>query len=211
MNDERDNINPDFGAFGRRGKKLAFLVAYSQSGNVTLACRAAKCSRQSVLNWRKADEKFELAVQEAAEQAADLLEAEARRRAVEGVEEPVIHQGEIVEAWIGKDGKLLGKSSAPLLGEETEGRMAPLMVRKYSDSLLMFLMRGANPKKYRDNMSHELSGPGGKPIETKQVDRHALRLLSRNPEAEQLAMQFVELMAKQAQTAAGSPREAAVA
>jgi hypothetical protein len=62
----------------------------------------------------------------------------------------------------------------------------------------MFLLRAARPKKFRDNFSHELSGPGGKAIETKQVDRHALRLLSKSAEAEQLAMQFVELMARQA-------------
>ena len=51
-----------------------------------------------------------------------MLEREARRRAVEGVEEPV--------------GFYKGEPSA--------------YVRKYSDTLLIFLMKGARPDKYRD-------------------------------------------------------------
>ena len=56
--------------------------------------------------------------------AGDILEAEAHRRAVEGVEEPV--------GWYrGKPGGT---------------------VRRYSDNLLMFLLKGVLPERYKDRM-----------------------------------------------------------
>ncbi len=99
-------------------KKEKMLAALAQSGNYTLAARAAKVSRQAAWKWRQ-NAAFQAKCDEAIEAAADLLEAEARRRAVEGHEEPVWYQGEIKGAS-----------------------------RKYSDALLMFLLRGAKPAKY---------------------------------------------------------------
>ena len=66
----------------------------------------------------------------AREGAADTLEAEARRRAIEGVEEPVFHKGEQVGT-----------------------------LRKYSDVLLIFLLKGARPERYRDNYQRAGTGP----------------------------------------------------
>ena len=60
---------------------------------------------------------------------AEALEDEATRRAAEGVDEPVFHQG----AQVGT-------------------------IRKYSDTLAIFLLKGAMPEKYRDNAKLELSG-----------------------------------------------------
>ena len=67
---------------------------------------------------------------------ADMLEDEAVRRAKDGVERPV-YQG----------GKLVGH------------------VQEYSDTLLIFLLKGARPEKYRDRVQRELSGPGGQTIQ----------------------------------------------
>lgn len=66
---------------------------------------------------------------------AELLEAEAVRRAYEGVDEPVFYQGSEC-------------------GE----------VRKYSDTLLMFLLKGMMPNKYRERVDQTLSNPDGSPI-----------------------------------------------
>jgi hypothetical protein len=66
------------------------------------------------------------AFKEAHQQACEALEAEARRRATEGWDEPVFQKG--VQCGV---------------------------VRKYSDQLLMFLMRGAMPDKYREHLQIE--------------------------------------------------------
>ena len=74
--------------------------------------------------------------EEASEDAADSLEAEARRRAVEGVEEPV--------------GWYKGQAGG--------------VVRKYSDTLLIFLLKGRRPELYRERFEH--SGPSDEPTIT---------------------------------------------
>lgn len=74
----------------------AFLGALSEVGLLTYAAEAAGVDRSTVFRRRREDEEFEQAVQDALEQAADKLEREARRRAVEGVEEPVYQGGKRV-------------------------------------------------------------------------------------------------------------------
>jgi hypothetical protein len=100
--------------------KEVFLAAFSVSGNVSAACRSAGISRNTAANWRKADPDFAAAYADAEIEAVEHLEAEARRRAVDGVDEPVF----------GKDGEIGTR-------------------RRYSDTLLMFLLNGAAPEKYR--------------------------------------------------------------
>ncbi len=68
-----------------------------------------------------------MAFQEAMDEAADLLEAEAWRRALEGVAEPVVKGGKPV--------------LHPTTGEA-------VMVRRYSDALLVLLLRGSKPGKF---------------------------------------------------------------
>jgi hypothetical protein len=102
----------------KRGR-ARFLAALAESGNVRLSCQAARVGRSTVYAWRDADEKFRGEWDAALEEAVDVLEAEARRRGVEGVEEPVYYQGEKVGA-----------------------------VRRYSDTLLIFLLKGLRPQRY---------------------------------------------------------------
>jgi hypothetical protein len=93
---------------GRR----AFLAAFEECGNVTVACQLAGVSRSAVYLWRE-DPEFEAEFEAAGETAADALEAEARRRAVEGFTEPVFQGG----AQVGT-------------------------ITRYSDTLLIFLLKG---------------------------------------------------------------------
>ena len=78
---------------------------------------------------RAADVDFAARWDEAKRIGAEALEDEAVRRAARGVDEPVFHQG----AQVGT-------------------------VRKYSDTLAIFLLKGAMPEKYRDNAKLELAG-----------------------------------------------------
>lgn len=116
-------------------KKGRFLRLLAETGNVTLAAEAAGVARQTPYKWRDKDSKFAEAWAAAEEEAADRLEAEARRRAVEGVEKPVYQGGHMVGT-----------------------------IREYSDTLLIFLLKGARPEKYKDRQAHEHSGPGGGPV-----------------------------------------------
>ena len=105
-------------------QQRAFLAAFQQTGNVRLACEVAKVGRSSHYRWLEEHPEYREAFELAKECAADVLEAAAYRRAVTGWDEPA--------GWY--------KGEA--------GRM----VRKYSDVLLMFLLKGIRPEKYGDRM-----------------------------------------------------------
>lgn len=124
----------------RHPKKRAFLAAFAECGNVTRACELSGVPRCDHYRWKRTDLKYAEFFSQAEEQAGDRLEAEARRRAVKGVNEPVFYQG----AQCG-------------------------VVRKYSDTLLIFLLKGARPEKYKDRQAHEHSGPGGGAIQLKVI------------------------------------------
>ena len=113
----------------------AFLAALQESGNVRLACAAAQVSRGTVYQRRSDDVVFTTAWDTALDAAADLLEAEARRRAHDGWDEPVFGS--------------LGSGQ----GSGEIGTM-----RKYSDTLLIFLLKGARPEKYRERSDIKVSG-----------------------------------------------------
>jgi len=102
-------------------RRAAFLKALSDTGNVSAAARAARASRSRAYQLKAADPEFAAEWADALEAAIDALDAEARRRALDGVEIPHFHQGRVAGT-----------------------------VRKYSDSLLMFLLRAHRPDRYRE-------------------------------------------------------------
>ena len=123
-------------------KKRAMLNAYvAAGGSVVQACKAARVGRTTHYRWVMEDEVYAEAFAQAAYKAGETLEAEAVRRATQGVRKVIYHLG------------------VPI-GEETV----------YSDTLLIFLMKGNMPNKYKDRVAQEISGPGGKPIQTQQVE-----------------------------------------
>ncbi len=114
-------------------KKKAFLEAYAKTGNVSTAAEASNIDRSYHYRWMLSDPKYPEAFESAKGQALEVIEAELHRRAVEGVEEPV--------GWYqGKPGGT---------------------VKRYSDNLLMFMLKKLNPA-YRDKVEH--TGPDGGPI-----------------------------------------------
>lgn len=119
-----------------------FLALLASACSISHAAREAGFSRKSWYALRQRDEGFAASWDDAIEEGADLLEDEARRRAVEGVEQPVYHGGEMV------------------------GTM-----RKYSDTLLMFLLNGRRPERYCQRASTEHTGKSGGPIELVTIDQ----------------------------------------
>lgn len=63
-------------------KRGAFLGALAAGNSVTASCQAAGVGRVSVYEWRHDDEAFADQWDDAVEQSVDLLEDEARRRAM---------------------------------------------------------------------------------------------------------------------------------
>jgi hypothetical protein len=64
---------------------------------VTASARKAGFDRKTAYAHRAADPEFAAEWEDALEQSIDDLEGEARRRAFEGVAEPVVSMGRIVE------------------------------------------------------------------------------------------------------------------
>ena len=102
-------------------KQVEFLKFYAACGQVATAAAMADVSYNAVTKLQKTDEKFGDMVKHAKECYADLLEAEARRRAVEGVAVPKFNKDQLL-----------------------------MYVREYSDTLLAMLLRAERPAKFRD-------------------------------------------------------------
>src|SRR6516162_10192291 len=100
-----------------------FIKALSETGSVSTAAALAGLSRTRVYELRKVNPAFAAAWEEAEEVAADRLENEARRRAVEGVPEPLVSAGKLVR--------------------DDDGQ--PVMVHRYSDNLLLALIKARRP------------------------------------------------------------------
>lgn len=129
-----------------------FFAKFSERGNITEACKASGIARCTVYEYRdgKVPEGVDGAAwkarfAEALEESMDRLEAEAYRRAVEGVEEPLIGR----------------------VAKDQDGVITT--VRKYSDGLLTLLLKAHRPDKFKDRVANELTGKDGGPIQTQKV------------------------------------------
>jgi hypothetical protein len=128
-----------------RGKKLTarektkFIEALRVSANVTNAAAAIKTSRASMYKVRDADADFKAAWDDAIEEAVDVLEEEARRRALKGTKRPIYQQGALVG-----------------------------YVQEYSDQLMTLLLRAHRPRKYRERLSVG-GEDDGKPVVVRHV------------------------------------------
>lgn len=100
-----------------------FLDALADGSTVRDAAKLIGINPKTAYRWREADKAFATAWAEAYEIGGWTLEAEAQRRAVDGTEKPVFYNG-----------KECGR------------------VREYSDTLLIFLMKGRDPARWCDRV-----------------------------------------------------------
>lgn len=112
----------------KRAHQAAFLAAFATTGNVSAAAEAAQIDRTRHYAWM-VEEDYATLFAAAQVEATEALEREARRRAVDGTTRFKFHEGK------------------PLIHPET-GK--PYVEHEYSDVLLIFLLKGAAPEKYRE-------------------------------------------------------------
>jgi hypothetical protein len=104
-----------------------FLAAFSEVGTIVRAAESSGIARASHYQWLT-DPVYRRAFEHAKREAADPLEAEARRRAVEGIKKLIFYKGEIC-GW----------------------------EMQYSDSLMVTLLKGADPEKFADRTKTDIT------------------------------------------------------
>lgn len=126
------------------GTPRALLAAYAETCNIDFACRKTKIHRSTHYRWLRKTTPisehpngYAAAFERIQREAGDYLESVAVERATKGVREPVYYQGGVCGH-----------------------------VTRYSDALLMQLLRGFKPEKYAVNRQ-EVSGPQGAPVQAK--------------------------------------------
>jgi hypothetical protein len=118
----------------RQRARDAFIAELRLRGNISDAARAAGLRRETFYEWRAKDVDFAAAWNEALEEATDTMEREAWRRAVEGVEKPIVGR----------------------IGKDQDGIVT--YVQEYSDSLMQLLLKAHRPEKYRERQDIQHSG-----------------------------------------------------
>jgi hypothetical protein len=113
-------------------KRAAFLESLAKGVSVSAAFKLATLSRSAAYAWRDKDPEFSARWKEAIASGTDMLIDEMRRRAVEGVRKPIMHQGRICYRL------------------RDSGDVEELWVCEYSDTLAMFLAKSRDPERYDD-------------------------------------------------------------
>jgi len=109
-------------------KLAAFLELLTEGHTIRHACRETGIGRTTVYEARQDDAGFRAAWDDAVTVGIEALEEEARRRAVDGV----------------RDFKMAGDQIVPM--------------QRYSDTLLVFLLKAKRPEVYRERIAHEHRG-----------------------------------------------------
>lgn len=108
----------------KKGWKKRFLETLANTGNIRISANAAGIHKSWLYILRERHPEFAQQWDDAIDDSLDILEAEGWRRAVKGNEKPIFHKGEQIAT-----------------------------VREYSDTLLIFFLKGGRPEKYRDNFN----------------------------------------------------------
>jgi|SRR5262245_4716617 len=109
--------------------KRAFLDAFAQAGTCIGAAKLSGVDDRLHYAWLAKSEQYRKDFEIAKDRAAQVLEAEARRRACDGYDDPIYFQG----VQVGH-------------------------VRRYSDLLMIFLLKAAKPDIFRDYHSVNVKG-----------------------------------------------------
>lgn len=151
-------------------KQDIFLDALRQGYSVTHAATLIGLRRETLYRARHRDAAFAAAWDDASESGADRLEDEALRRAVEG------HR---TEKTVTSAGRVL---------RDEHGNVLKDVTIDYSDTLLIFLLKGRRPDKYAERHRHNHT-----------IKAEAERL------AAELGMDVAEVLAEAERIVSGAP------
>jgi hypothetical protein len=133
-------------------KRTRLLIALSTTPILDAACRAAGITPRTLWNWRHdGNAEFLAAYEIAREMGIHVAEAEAWKRATDGTVEDVY-------------GSLGQNQGTGVVGQR----------RVKSDTMLIFMLKGAAPEKYRERTDTRVSGKDGGPIEIAQLTTEEL-------------------------------------
>jgi hypothetical protein len=141
----------------KRASQAKFLAAMVQTGgNIVRAAAAAGIDRDMHYIWLQEDPAYPERFATAWDQAIDTLEAEAARRAYDGVAEPVFHAGKrVLDVALDEKGEIKRNDAGKPIAVAAS-------IRKYSDTLLMFLLNGNRSSKYRQRTDARFVDEKGK-------------------------------------------------
>jgi hypothetical protein len=146
-----------------RERLQQFLEYLAETGNVSRSVKLIGTSAARVYTLRHNDPAFREAWDEAEEIAADRLEQEAWRRAVEGFDEPVVSAGKLVRDENGN----------------------AVMVRRYSDMLLIRLLAAHRPQKFDRRLPSTGAISGGPGVDVRAMLLTKLAQLAQHIAAEE--------------------------
>ena len=116
-------------------KKLVIVIAeLHKDGSAKNAMKVARAARGWVYRWRKEDQEFHDAFEEARTCGIEVLIDEAHRRAYEGIEKPIYYLGDEIAR-----------------------------LKQDSDTLLMFLIKQSDPT-YREHFQIDHGNVGSRPF-----------------------------------------------
>jgi hypothetical protein len=124
-------------------EQRAFLAALSELGTLTKAREVSGIGRWSHSNWMKKPP-YRRAYQIARTMFGDHLEAEAVRRAKDGVDRPKFYKGRPIMC------PLLDAERNPILDEDGQPIMVQYFETEYSDTLMVTLLKAYLPGRYRE-------------------------------------------------------------
>ena len=153
-------------------KLTAFCAALAETCNVGKACKAVSIARQTAYEWRSEIPAFAEAWDKAMKVGLSALEDEAHRRAFEGLDKPLTHQGQFTylrdfAAIDPTTGEPYAPDAAPVM-KDAQGNPCLATMKEYSDTLAIFLLKAHNPEKYRENSRLDLTSSDGTmtPVDT---------------------------------------------
>jgi hypothetical protein len=123
-----------------RDWKPQFLREFAKCGIITMAARAVGVDRGAVLYHRTRSHKFEAEFQKALATANDILEMHALQLATVGQSDPIFMR---------------------------DAGNNPVMVfdrKRKSERLMELMLKSRLPQRFREQVSQEISGPGGQPL-----------------------------------------------
>jgi hypothetical protein len=77
---------------------------------------------------------------------------------MEGTATPILYKGQPVIWWVDEHG-------TPVAEGTPGARLSPLVIREYSDTLLIFMLKALAPEKYRERYNGPQTGRNGGAIE----------------------------------------------